>query len=316
MNKFKRFQSFGTHCFLISSSITKTNLYQTRYICSSSRLCGLKFHPNNHPNQIGRKSHSLKKEIRAHGNLKDAIIAYEGNRDQSKRNLKGEALEEKLAKIKATKAIFEPYFASIQQVVEQFKVDVAEEEQKKYNVEGTYMQAQEEARVQQMNKLNRFAKSAKELAEKRVQREAELIQEELEKQNQEIKNRKKFIDDERERKKGIVLEAIEESKTFVTPENLEERIEMALDDITNYNFAITPLGEKIHSTQPPGNANFKREAGPHAFIAGGILPGSEQWNKIFQDRITTFDEKHIDFQKRKERYDVLQEKKKSELLSY
>lgn len=38
---------------------------------------------------------------------------------------------------------------------------------------------------------------------------------------------------------------IEASSTFITPENIDEAIEKALNTVTDYNFAIDVSGEKI-----------------------------------------------------------------------
>ncbi|EDO48683.1 predicted protein [Nematostella vectensis] len=57
----------------------------------------------------------------------------------------------------------------------------------------------------------------------------------------------------------------EESKEFITPDNLDEKIAYALENETNYNFALTPEGKKLHSTRPPGNANMDMP-GPAAFV--------------------------------------------------
>lgn len=56
----------------------------------------------------------------------------------------------------------------------------------------------------------------------------------------------------------------EESKDFITPENLEGKINHALDNETNYNFALKPNGERIYSTKPPGNVKTD-QPGPAAF---------------------------------------------------
>ncbi|XP_032221934.2 uncharacterized protein LOC5520939 isoform X2 [Nematostella vectensis] len=63
----------------------------------------------------------------------------------------------------------------------------------------------------------------------------------------------------------MVNKAIEESKEFITPDNLDEKIAYALENETNYNFALTPEGKKLHSTRPPGNANMDMP-GPAAFV--------------------------------------------------
>ena len=74
----------------------------------------------------------------------------------------------------------------------------------------------------------------------------------------------------------------EESKTFVTPENLDEKINEALDNVINYNYALKPNGEKVYSTQPPGNLNGWKGANPSAYALGGIQPGSGEWNFLFR----------------------------------
>ncbi|XP_031555370.1 28S ribosomal protein S26, mitochondrial-like [Actinia tenebrosa] len=68
----------------------------------------------------------------------------------------------------------------------------------------------------------------------------------------------------REKRIAMVKQAIEESKDFITPENLEEKINYALDNETNYNFALKPNGERIYSTKPPGNVETD-QPGPAAF---------------------------------------------------
>lgn len=57
----------------------------------------------------------------------------------------------------------------------------------------------------------------------------------------------------------------EESKDFITPENLEEKIAFALDNETYYNFALKPNGERIYSTAPPGNTDTELP-GSAAFV--------------------------------------------------
>ena len=76
----------------------------------------------------------------------------------------------------------------------------------------------------------------------------------------------------------------EEQKTFVTRDNLEEKIEVALSNPVNYNFALKSNGEKIHSTMPPGNLNGWKGANPSAYALGGVQQGSAQWNYIFRNQ--------------------------------
>lgn len=86
----------------------------------------------------------------------------------------------------------------------------------------------------------------------------------------------------------------EESKTFVTKENLEEKIAYALENEENYNFAITPEGEKIYSTKPPGNFSEHgwQGASPAAFFMGGISLGEHDF--LFQKKYASTLEKGED----------------------
>ena len=80
----------------------------------------------------------------------------------------------------------------------------------------------------------------------------------------------------------------EDSKDFVTRENLDDKIEELLSNEINFNHAITPDGEKIHSTKPPGNLVEWKGPSPTAYIMGGLRPGGSEWNFIFRDQETGF----------------------------
>lgn len=55
----------------------------------------------------------------------------------------------------------------------------------------------------------------------------------------------------------------------MTPENLEEKIAHCLENEINYNFALSPSGEKHYSTSPPGCIDTEENApGPAAYSAG------------------------------------------------
>ena len=61
----------------------------------------------------------------------------------------------------------------------------------------------------------------------------------------------------------------------MTPENLEEKITECLENETNYNFALTPGGERIYSTKPPGNVSTHVYGpGPAAYM---FTPLSKDW---------------------------------------
>ena len=83
----------------------------------------------------------------------------------------------------------------------------------------------------------------------------------------------------------------EESKSFATRENLDEKIAFALDNVVNYNFAITPDGDKLHSTKPPGNFDLHGYKGPSpaSFYLGGMRQG--EWDFVFEKQYKTIKEK-------------------------
>lgn len=63
----------------------------------------------------------------------------------------------------------------------------------------------------------------------------------------------------------------EESENWVTRENLEEKITYCLEHETNYNFALSPTGEKHYSTSPPGCIDTEENApGPAAYYPTGL----------------------------------------------
>lgn len=64
----------------------------------------------------------------------------------------------------------------------------------------------------------------------------------------------------------------------MTLENLDEKIEECLENETNYNFALTPDGEKIYSTKPPGNLSTHIYGpGPVAYM---FTPLSKEWVEL------------------------------------
>lgn len=230
-------------------------------------------HPNKHPNDHGRR-------------------LTRKPRDMSKRNFEGERLAAKLKEREEAAKIYEPYERALRETIDRYKKDVEAEEQRMFDVEGVYMKQQEAMREEQMEKMKMFAKSAEKLKILREQKVCEA--EEAMTQAEKLKaERVKKKDEERFRfNTELVLRAIEESKDFVTPENLEEKIAYALDNEKNYNFALEPDGTKIQSSEPPGNFGGKADTpGPQAFALGGILPGSPAWNLVFKDRVFTLEEK-------------------------
>lgn len=108
------------------------------------------------------------------------------------------------------------------------------------------------------NKLLQFQREVK----KEVKN---LLHEERERKREQA-NKKIWARQHQERVEHV-KNAIEESKNWVTKENLEEKIAYCLEHETNYNFALTPTGEKVFSDSAPGCLDTERSApGPAAYL--------------------------------------------------
>ncbi|KFP72049.1 hypothetical protein N310_07912 [Acanthisitta chloris] len=81
-------------------------------------------------------------------------------------------------------------------------------------------------------------------------------EERIRKEEEEEKKRKLEVAEEQARKMEAflkekekeILQLQEEAKTFITPENLDARIEECLDNPRNYNFAIDKDGRIVKQT--------------------------------------------------------------------
>ncbi|XP_051945467.1 28S ribosomal protein S26, mitochondrial [Xyrauchen texanus] len=83
------------------------------------------------------------------------------------------------------------------------------------------------------------------IREQRVQKEAEIM--ELKKREAAILRQQELENYIKEKEKEI-LQLQEEAKNFITLENLDQRIEEALDNPKNYNFAIDKEGRVVKRT--------------------------------------------------------------------
>lgn len=205
-------------------------------------------------------------------------------RDMSKRNLQGEELKEHMRKREESMKKQEPYKLALADVINRFKMEIEENERRKHDMQGELMRRELAEREQAAKNLTIIAKSNEEL---RRQRELQKLidEDEVKRREEERLLQKQILKEEiKERNTKLVLRIIEESKDFVTAENLEENLTAALEKEINFNYAITSEGKKIHSTKPPGNLDDWKGASPSAYIMGGIKPGSGQWNIIFQGR--------------------------------
>uniref|UniRef100_A0A8C0FXL9 Small ribosomal subunit protein mS26 n=1 Tax=Bubo bubo TaxID=30461 RepID=A0A8C0FXL9_BUBBB len=79
----------------------------------------------------------------------------------------------------------------------------------------------------------------------RIAKEAE---EERRQKLKAAENKAKIMESFLKEKEKEVLQLQEEAKTFITPENLDARIEQCLDNPRNYNFAIDRDGRVVKRT--------------------------------------------------------------------
>jgi len=209
-------------------------------------------------------------------------------RDPSKRNFEGEKLEEYLRKRDEAIKQLQPYKDAVSAVIERFKVEVKQKEMEKVDVQGEVIQKERREREQRIQNIAIVTKNNEDQADQRVVWQR--VREEEAKKKEDKQN--EFIRLKTEKRKNqntaLVLQVIEESKNFITLENLDENIEAALDNFTNFNYAVTPLGEKLHSTKPPGNLDGWKGASPSAYIAGKIPVDSRKWTEAFKDKDTGY----------------------------
>nr|XP_025977589.1 28S ribosomal protein S26, mitochondrial-like [Dromaius novaehollandiae] len=88
-------------------------------------------------------------------------------------------------------------------------------------------------------------------ARQRARREERIRKEEEERKRQKsqaAENKAKLMEAFLKEKEKEVLQLQEEAKSFITPENLDARIEECLDNPRNYNFAIDKEGRIVKRT--------------------------------------------------------------------
>ncbi|XP_074759800.1 small ribosomal subunit protein mS26 [Athene noctua] len=88
-------------------------------------------------------------------------------------------------------------------------------------------------------------------ARQRARREERIAKEAEEERRQKLKateNKANIMEAFLKEKEKEVLQLQEEAKTFITPENLDARIEQCLDNPRNYNFAIDKDGRVVKRT--------------------------------------------------------------------
>eukprot|EP00794_Sanderia_malayensis_P005679 gene5679-6375_t len=198
-----------------------------------------------------------------------------------------EEIENFVATREARRRATADYKAKMAEVASVFREQLKIEEDRKKDIAGEQMKKEAEEKLQGAKNLSIILESNEELRRERELRN--LILKEKKQREMEQRQQEKVIEAEKlfEKRRAIVLKAIEESENFVTRENLEEKIAYALDNEVNYNFAITPDGKKLYSMKPPGNFGEHGWKGPSpaAFQLGGIK--QTEWDFVFQKHYQT-----------------------------
>jgi len=208
--------------------------------------------------------------------------------------LSPEEREHKRNRILKHKASRKPHDDAVERVRVDFREELEERTRLLNAAEGEVKQLEKREREDKLYRLGLVAKSNEELAVKReehIMKNAEEARVSMLEADEAAQNLRKEL---HEMNTKLVLRVIEESKNFVTLENIDEKIEQALtNDVTSHNFALTVDWKKIHSTKPPGNLEGWKGPPPTAYIAGGIEYGSDEWNEAFGDFDPGFNEQSI-----------------------
>lgn len=187
------------------------------------------------------------------------------------------------ARVARVKEQRKPYDECVARLRVQFGEELQRKRELALSDTGVVMQLERKERLERLQRMGLVAKSNEELAlqrQREAEREAESMRERMRAEEEEERARVEHL---RAANTGIVLQMIEDSKDFITFENIDEKIEEALTgDITSHNFAVTPTWEKIHSTKPPGNMDGWKGAPPMAYIAADIDQNSDEWNEAFE----------------------------------
>merc|ERR1712080_751010 len=193
-------------------------------------------------------------------------------RDLSKRNFQGPKLVKYMEKRARSIERLEPFKAGVNEMINRFRDLVMKAQEVPWD--GDPEEKAKRKRQEKLEKLAIIANSNEELKQKRALKKA--LDDEIAVKEMEYRKEKKRLEREELKKSNtaLVLQVIEESKDFISFDNMDEKIESVLSNTVNFNYAITPYGEKIHSTKPPGNLDGWKGPSPSAYAAGGVeMPG-------------------------------------------
>uniref|UniRef100_A0A7M4FLZ6 Small ribosomal subunit protein mS26 n=2 Tax=Crocodylus porosus TaxID=8502 RepID=A0A7M4FLZ6_CROPO len=126
---------------------------------------------------------------------------------------------------------YRQYYSIVRALRSVFRVEAAQKKRERLN------NAREESEIDEV--LLAWNDAENERQRRRREERIRGEEEELKKQKlQGAINQAKLMEDFMKEKEKEVLQLQEEAQTFITPENLDERIEQCLDNPQNYNFAI------------------------------------------------------------------------------
>ncbi|XP_028250769.1 small ribosomal subunit protein mS26 [Parambassis ranga] len=142
-------------------------------------------------------------------------------------------------------------YTEYQLIMRALRLEFKEEVLRKKYEEETGSQAEERARQDAEQHRALMAWNDQEnlrLLKARILRVQQEEEEAQQKKLEEILQRKREEQERLEEKEREVLQLQEDVKNFVTLENLDQRIEEALDNPKNYNFAINKSGKVVKQT--------------------------------------------------------------------
>jgi len=203
------------------------------------------------------------------------------------RNLEGDALDNHLQQKALKMKEARPYYDKVSDVMRQMKIDA----QKPIIKHRTPLIPDTEARKKVIAERRAIIeKNNADILNDTKERRKELKQRAKEKRENDLVTTARAkhlmkVQRQKEACAAIVKKVIEEYETtMITLENIDERLEVVLQNEVNYNYAITADGQKIHSTKPPGNLDGWKGPPPTAYLDGGILPESDEFQRVFEGK--------------------------------
>jgi len=180
----------------------------------------------------------------------------------------------------------QPYIDGVRTVLDRIKREHAEQVRAEEALRNAVDTEAVQSRLQTIrDNMNMVRTHNEQMQIVHAQREQHNIEKKEKKLKREEERRAALEERRREANREVVRNLIEESRNFITADNMDEILEQVVTNPpVNFNYAITPTGKKIHSTKPPGNLDGWDGAPPSAFIAGGTKENSEEFQQMFEGK--------------------------------